>query len=337
MSNNSGIGNQTKRLCQMLKPFRILAIDSTGFSKNKKQNWGWYEGFNGYKINGFPSNNEVDVFLKDLTHVLCVENPFSFYMLRKAKQMGIKLYIQSNYEFCDHLNNNVTLPEKFLMPSYWMVDEMKARFGDHMVEYLPPPLDPNEFKEAREINFLHSGPRKLLHVVGTLAVHDRNGTLDVLHALKHSRANYTLEIRSQHPLPDEYMVDDYRLRYIIDDMSNPADLYKGYDGMILPRRYGGLSLTMNEALMSGLPVIMLDISPNNRILPKEWLVPAYKAGQFMARTAIDVYNADILELGSKIDWIANTDCEHIKTDAFDIAYTNFSPSQLQEAYNGLWI
>lgn len=38
--------------------------------------------------------------------------------------------------------------------------------------------------------------------------------------------------------------------------------------MILPRKYAGLCLPMNEALMSGLPVIMTDIEPNNVILPK---------------------------------------------------------------------
>lgn len=337
MSNNSGIGNQTKRLCQMLKPFRILAIDSTGFSKNKKQNWQWYDNFKGYKVQGFPTNGEVDVFLSGLTHVFCVENPFNFHLLRKAKQMGIKVYIQSNYEFCDHLNNNITLPERFLMPSLWMVKEMRARFGADLVDYLPPPLDPNEFKDARETNFLHSGERKFLHIVGTLAAHDRNGTLELLHALKHSHGNYTLEIRSQHALPDEYMVDDHRLRYIIGDVENPADMYRGYDAMILPRRYGGLTLTMNEALMSGLPVIMLDISPNKYILPEQWLVKAYLGGHFMARTLIDVYNADIFDLAAKIDWLANEDCEHLKTDAFDIAHRNFSPSALQPHYDRLWI
>lgn len=337
MSNHSGIGNQTLRLCQMLKPFRIMAIDSTYFSKNKQQYWNKYEGFTGYKIQGFPNNHEVDIFLKGLTHVFCVENPFSYYMLRRAKELGIKLYIQSNYEFCDHLNNKIELPAKFLMPSYWMLEEMKSRFGADRVEYLPPPLDPVEFKHARQVNFLHSGPRQFLHIVGTLAAHDRNGTLDLLESLKYSTGKFTLTIRSQHPLPDEYSVSDYRVRYVIEDADEPSNMYEGYDALILPRRYGGLALTMNEALMSGLPVIMTDISPNNRILPKNWLVPAKIRSQFMARTIIDVYGSDFINLGQKLDWLVNQDIDAMKTTAFDIAHKNFAPSSLKAAYDKLWI
>lgn len=337
MSNNSGIGNQTRRLCQMLKPFRIMAIDSTNFSKNKEQHWNWYDGFTGYKINGFPSNHEVDAFLKGLTHVLCVENPFSFYLLKRAKMLGIKVYIQTNYEFCDHLCNNIELPTKFLMPSYWMLQEMKARFGPERVEYLPPPLDPAEFKHAREVNFLHAGPRQFLHIVGTLAVHDRNGTLDLLHALQYSRGKFTLTIRSQHPLPAEYSVDDYRVRYVIEDAQEPAQMYEGYDALIMPRRYGGLTLSMNEALMSGLPVIMTDISPNNMILPKDWLVEAGRTGSFMARTSIDIYASNLRKLGEKIDWLVNQDLDRMKTNAFNLAHKTFAPSSLKVAYDRLWI
>jgi DNA polymerase I-like protein with 3'-5' exonuclease and polymerase domains len=41
---------------------------------------------------------------------------------------------------------------------------------------------------------------------------------------------------------------------------------------------------MNEALLSGLPVIMTDVSPNNTILPPEWLVEATKG---IAEAGID--------------------------------------------------
>lgn len=336
LSNNSGIGNQSRRLCQMLKPYRILAIDSSGFSKNKDQHWDWYDGFNGYKIKGFPTNSEVRTFLDGLTHVLCIENPFNPTLLSEAKKRGIKVYIQSNYEFCDHLNSNMEPPHKFLMPSWWHLDTMIAKFGTGVVEYLPPPVDPQEFKHTRDVNFIHSGKRELLHVIGTLATHDRNGTLDILDALKYTTHDFTLTIRSQHDLPPEYKIDDRRVRYQIGDIPEPAKLYEGYDALILPRRYGGLSLTMQEALMSGLPVIMTAISPNIMYLPGEWVVKAHKVNEFMARTMIDVYGCNIQELAAKIDWIADQDCEKIKVQAFDIGHTNYAPSVLKPLYDALW-
>ena len=36
-SDNTGLGNQTKELIDMLKPDKILLIDSTPFNKNNQQ------------------------------------------------------------------------------------------------------------------------------------------------------------------------------------------------------------------------------------------------------------------------------------------------------------
>lgn len=336
--NNSGLGNQTRRLCEMLRPYRILAIDSSGFSKNAKQYPERFDGFQGYITKGFPSNKEIRVFLKELTHVICCENPLNFFLLDECKRLGIKVYIQSNYEFCDHLDKDLTLPTKFLMPSYWMVEEMKAKFGDALVEHLPPPINVQEFAKARDINFIRAGTQKnFLHIIGTLAHADRNGTIDLLAALSYTKENFTLTIRSQHELPAHYMVNDRRVRYIIEDAQDVQSMYSGYDALILPRRYGGLSLTCNEALMSGLPVIMPNISPNNKLLPSEWLVSAKIRSSFMTRTMIDVYASNVMELAEKIDWLVHDDCEKTKTQAFEIGYKNFSDTMLRKKYEKLLV
>lgn len=336
--NNSGLGNQTRRLVHMLKPFRILLIDSRGFSKNKEYNKDWYEGFTGYTVGGFPTNKEVKVFLKDLTHVLVCENPLNFFLFSEAKKLGIKTYCQSNYEFCDNLARpDLPTPDVFLMPSYWHVDTMSAKFGDDHVMYLPPPIEGSEFREARDINLAREGRRlRLLHIVGTLAVHDRNGTLDLLKALDYTKGDFELVIRSQHPLPDEYIVDDDRIRYAIENIEDPQDLYKDADALFLPRRYGGLSLTTNEALISGMPVFMTDISPNNQLLPKQWLYPAHKKSEFFTRTTIDIYETKPKDIAKKIDWLLNQDIGKLKVEAFELGYGNFSTSSLRHKYEELW-
>ena len=336
-ANNGGIGIQTRRLAYMLKPDRLLAIDSSGFSKIKEQHFDWYEGFNGYRVNGFPSDQEVVVFLRGLTHVFCVENPLNYNITTIAKRMGIKVFVQTNYEFCDFLNKpELTLPYKFLMPSYWKIKEMKQRFGEDKVDYLPPPIDPNEFKEAREVNFKRNGRPRFLHIVGTLAANDRNGTLDLLQALKYTKSDFDLVIHSQQELPPEYMVNDQRVRYSMRSVENSCDLYKDFDALILPRRYAGLCLPTNEALMSGLPVIMTDTSPNNELLPKEWLVKCYKSGQFMTRTMIDIYKSDVRDLARKINWLTKQK-DDIKIQAFDLGYSNFSETVLSPKYKELFV
>lgn len=335
MGNDGGIGNQSRRLCYMLGPERILYVDSTGFSKNKEQHQDWYDGFNGYITKGFPTDKEVDVFLKGLTHVYMIENPFNFRILSQSKKLGIKTYVAPNYEFCDNLDKpHLPIPDTFLMPSYWHIDTMQQKFGSNKVQYLPPPIDPSEFADARDYNLGNHG-RNFLHTVGTLATHDRNGTLDLIQSLKYTNSQFSLTIHSQHELPPEYKTDDKRVTYHIGTVPNACDVYKGFDALILPRRYGGLCLPMNEALMSAMPVIMTDISPNNQVLPEQWLVTSNYKDVFYARVNIEVYQSNIKELAKKLDWLCSVDMEALKLDAFDIGM-GFSFSSLRDKYNQLW-
>src|SRR5688500_8749947 len=96
-ANDSGLGNQTRRLAQMLNPHRLLVINSRSFSKNNTQHFDWYDGFSGYTVDGFPKNHEIKIFLRGLTHVLLAENPLNFFLISEANRLGIKTYIQSNY------------------------------------------------------------------------------------------------------------------------------------------------------------------------------------------------------------------------------------------------
>lgn len=330
--DDSGLGNQTRRMTYFLRPQRLLYIDSTSFSKNKVQHKDWYDGFSGYYVQGFPNDREIRTFLRGLTHFTTCETAYNYNFYSIARQMRVKSSCVINYEFCDYLvKPELPKPDLFIMPSYWKLDEMKKRFGDDKVVYLPPPIDPNEFKEAREINFNRTGRPRFLHIVGTLALNDRNGTLDLLQALKYTKSDFELVIHSQQELPREYIISDSRIKYNMRSLENSCDLYKDFGALILPRRYAGLCLPCNEALMSGLPVIMTDTSPNNYLLPKEWLVKCHKKGEFMTRTMIDIYESDIKDLAKKIDWLIKQNGD-IKTQAFDLGYSNFSESVLLPKY-----
>lgn len=339
-ANDGGLGAQTRRLAKMLNPERVLIVDSSGFSPNKEQHFDWYKDYPHFVSSGFPNNEDVKAFLQNLTHVFTCENPYNFNLVWFGQKQGTKIYCQSNYEFCENLDKPyLPVPDKFLMPSYWKLEEMKELFGDDRVEYLPPPIDINEFKEAREINFARSGKPRFLHVLGTRASADRNGTLDLLDAMKFSKGDFELVIKTQHQLPMDYFLDDPRIQYSIEPVEKNADLYKDFDALILPRRWGGLSLTTNEALISGLPVMMTDISPNNELLPSSWLVHSEKKGEFMARSKIDVYSANHKALAAKIDsWASegNSVNPAMKHRAYYLGVTNFSEEALKPRYDELF-
>lgn len=336
-ATSGGLGVQTKRLAAMLSPHSVLLIDSSAWSRNPEQHPEWYAQFNGYKVKGFPNNRQIEKFLYGLTHVLVCETPFNYYLFERARQLGVKTYLQTNWEFLDYLNNP-TLPEPdyFLMPSYWKLKEMRERFTSDRVIYLPPPIDPSEFEAARLVNQHRIGQMKLLHTIGTLAVHDRNGTLDLLNALEYARLEFSLTITSQHPLPAEYITTDSRVTYLIGNQAKNSTLYTDYDALILPRRYGGLALSCNEALMSGLPVLMPDISPNNELLPSEWLYTATNTDTFQARTPIEVYSSDPKQLGEKLDSLLFLNVNKLKEQAYELALREFSEESLMPRFRELW-
>lgn len=338
-ANNSGLGAQTRRLADMIKPDKVLLVDSSPFSENKEKNFDWYKGLNVQISYGFPSNEDILKFLDGLTHVFTCENPFNFNLVHWGKEKGIKIFCQANYEFCENLSKPyLPVPDKFYMPSYWKIDDMKLHFGEDRVEYLPPPIDPAEFQKTRQVNLKRSSKKRFLHIIGTMAHLDRNGTLDLLKALEFSKGDFELVIRTQHQLTMEYKTEDPRVTYDLDSKPTNAELYEDFDALILPRRYGGLSLTTNEALMSAMPVIMPNISPNNKLLPSSWLVPAYRSSYFPSRSLIAVYSVDIQALADKIDsWCSENPVNNtMKERAFKIAMDNFSFEVLKPKYEEIF-
>ena len=196
--------------------------------------------------------------------------------------MGVKTVLQYNYEFLDMvINPRISVPDVLLGPSMWYFDHMQELFSDRSkVIHLPPPIDHTKFEEVRKEN-MSKDHFRILHVGGKAASEDRNGTYSVAEMLKYSKTDYELVVKTQSQL--NIGIKDSRLKIDHSDEPIRENLYGGFDLMILPRRYAGLCLPMNEALMSGLPVFMTDISPNNYVLPKEWLANSEKTGTLRTR------------------------------------------------------
>lgn len=336
--DRSGLAQQTEALIHMLRPNRILAIDSSSFNKDRLQDYGKFEGFEVYTINHFPTNLDCARFLKGLTHVFACETFYNDSIPGLARMKGIKTYLQPNVEFSDVFAKGHGMhPTAYLLPSHWYEEEWKAKFPNS--QYLPPPVSPGNFKNARQINFERAGRRRFLHVVGRFASKDRNGTLSLLEALRYAKEDFELVIRSQDEIPEiTAATDDRRVTWDIRNLESAEDLYKDADCLLLPRRYGGLCLPMNEGLTSGLPVIMTDISPNNAVLPQDWLVDSHVTDTLKTRILLDVYNADPQHLAEKMDWLAtmpDKELQAMKSQAFSIGYDEYSDTVLRPKYEEL--
>ena len=333
-SDNTGLGNQTKELVDMLKPTKILLIDSTPFNKNN-QHSEWYKDYDCIRSTGFPTLQQIKLFLKEVDVVISCETFYDQNFVRYAKKYGVKTILQYNYELFGNLAApNLALPDVLLSPSVWHIDHVKKLFGNQSkVIHLPPPTNPLIFSGVKEIN-MSKDHKRILHVAGKKAAKDRNGTNTVLEMLKYSNADYELVIRSQSEI--ETNIKDSRLTVEIGNPDNREDMYSGFDAMVLPRRYAGLCLPMNEALMSALPVFMTDVSPNDHILPKEWLIKSSSLGTFRTKVRIELFEANTKELAFSVDNYINDKNKNIqKEKAFDLGISNFSPSRLIDQYNNI--
>lgn len=331
-SDNSGLGNQTYELAQMLKPDLVMVIDFSahnGFKQYPER----YADFNAMYVRGMPNDRQMADFLNQVDAVFSCETFYNDSTPKIARRSnGVKTYLQYNFELFGGFGNpQYPLPNTLIAPSVWNLDAMQRKYGDKVV-YLPPPTDPATFADVREINKTTSN--RLLHIAGKPAKADRNGTKSVLEMLKFSQADYELVIRVQ----TEYDLkcNDSRVTIEYGDVDGRADMYAGYDAMILPRRYAGLCLPMNEALLSGLPVFMTDVSPNNFILPKEWLCQSEDIGMIKTKISIPSYNANPKTLARMIDnFVENGDKEAAKEQAYQIGHKHFSPERLLPKYQKL--
>lgn len=331
-ADKTGLGNQTRNLTKMLNPDKVLIIDSRPFNKNE-QFFETYRGYNKTISRGFLTDQEINRFLINLDVVITCELFYSNNFINIANRCGVKTFNQYNYEFFDNFANpNLALPTQLISPSKWHLEEMQNNFG---VVYLPPPIDTVAFEDVFQYNKTREGKRRFLHVVGREAVNDRNGTLDLLESLQYTKSDFELVVKIQNGslLPGQYT--DPRITFDFSSPDDEVELYRDFDAMILPRRYAGLCLPMNEALMAGLPVIMTDIDPNNRILPNKWLVASEWKGDFMTRTKIDIYSAKHKDLAKKIDELVELGDRELalqKLEARALGDLNYSDIILKPKY-----
>jgi hypothetical protein len=331
-ADKTGLGNQTKELVDMLQPDKILLIDSSHFNGNK-QYPEWYDGYDVKTTQaGFISNMEVNDFLSGIDVLISCEIFYNKRLSALAHRRGIKTILQYNYEFFEYfVVDGMRLPSVLVAPSVWNIDIMEKAYGHATnLVYLPPPTTPEIFAEAKEVN-LAKKHKRILHIAGKRANSDRNGTDIVVEMLKYSKADYELVVKVQGDYEPD--CDDPRLTIDNSNPDNRAELYSGFDLMVLPRKYGGLCLPMNEALMSALPVIMTDISPNNHVLPDDWLVRADYQGRVEFKGPVELYETDPLALAKLVDtYMEHTNILEQKRKAFDIGYNTFSPDVLKDRY-----
>lgn len=333
----TGLGIQSRNWVRLINPYKVIAINSAPFNNNA-QHFEWYSTHqNVYRVDGFIKDIHIDQILDGVDVLLTFEIPYNYRLISRARERGIKTIIQNNWEFTDYLQQpGLPLPDLLVNHSMWNLDKQKELFPS-ITDYCPTPVFTDDYLKV----FLDNIDReekvvRFLHVAGRKTHEDRNGTKDLMRAILEIPPEIKFELVIKTQTAELGNISDSRIIIDTDSPADERDLYRGFDAMIMPRRYGGACMPMTEALMSGLPVIMTDIDPNNKILRPEWLVKASKQSDFMARTKIDVYSADKIDLAARIAQFAVLDknmLQAYKLLAREIAVKNYGDESVKHKWD----
>lgn len=274
--DRTGLGYQTKALFDLLQPVKTLVVNSTPFKEGYEQIPEWYQtdGINRFVAYTMGMNDDMafNWFAYDLDVIITCEVPYHDKLYELARARGIKVVLQPNAELNPHFRQkDLDKPDYFFLPSTYYEEETRSLGVPTVV--CPPPIS---LKPAHNPINKEVGHVKVLHIAGKRALADRNGTLLVEDALK-DMEGVELVIRDQAK----------------EDLRNQEDMYRGgFHFVMMPRRYGGLCLPMLESLSQGLPVVMPNISPNDGILPPEWLMKVGGHNRIMTKRAINAYQTE---------------------------------------------
>lgn len=260
-ADEGGLGTQTWEYARHLNPDAVLLVlmDEPRGQQLPERYQAVIDGGGRYFSITFPrarSTDELewDNFLSSVDVVLTAETFYREDFPRRAKRAKVRLVMHANPELWDG-GHKPTFD--VWAPTDWMVRKLP-----NGTTVMPMPVD-RQRCAYRPINF---PPRKLLHVSAP-AMLDRNGTTLLKQALVHCRMGFDLYVAGPEA-PDKPAKVGKITVHGVPDLRDYWQIYDDMDALVLPRRYGGLSLPMQEAASCGLPIVSLRLPPQ-----KPWLHP----------------------------------------------------------------
>ena len=233
----SGLGRQAKQFFDHGIFSEILIQSHSHFTNHYE----WYPD----RVKTF------DELLNKCKEIWFFETPFEWKYIIRAREKGVKTVLFAMYE-CTH-NPLPYFPDVILGGSVME----KEVFG---AKVLTVPVEMKWIK--------HSRTRVFIHNAGHLGLGGRNGTRELIDALKWVKSPIKMIIRSQVSIT----CNDPRVEVRVGDFPYET-LFNEGDVFVYPDKFGGSCLPLQEAYASGMLVMASDRYPTNTWLPKEPLIP----------------------------------------------------------------
>jgi hypothetical protein len=243
---------------------------------SKRENhYDWYKDYR------MLDKSNYDWFFEDLESIIFFETPFDWGLIDEAKRRKVKTILMPMYECTNYpLPRN---PDLIISPS--LLD--KEYYPNSILMTVPVDVKWKLRKKAKVF----------IHNAGNGGLDYRNGTLELLEAMRYVKSPIKLIIRTQEL---DFKCDDIRVE-IRKGTFKREDLFKKGDVFIFPEKFNGLSLPLQEAFASGMLVMAGNRFPMNTWLPNKPLIPIkdYKNERIFREFQSAVY--DPLDIAKTID------------------------------------
>lgn len=282
-ASNSGLGTLSREFFVHLKPERTLLVPT------KYQEFP--DRFPGAR-RGLTAEN-IDWLFGGIDTLLTFETPggeWSIYQM--ARKRGVKTILIPMYECAP--SPLPVIPDTVLCPSKLDLRIFRQELrGKCDVEYLPIPVNrdriPFRARHRAEVFEHHAGHGGLL---------GRNGTYELLAAAPMLKSKAKILIYSQRKLDFEHPNVEVR----VGNFEDYWNIWGGGDVFVFPHKFDGLSLPIQEALSSGMPVLSTAIEPFLGWLPQDWMIDAGEHTQMRVfQRSVDVAVIDPAQIAAKID------------------------------------
>ena len=256
--------------------------------------------------------SSIDQLIEECDTIFAIETFFDWKTIPKARAKGKKTCIMVMYE-CTPSPFPYT-PDLVLSPSLLDYDHYP---GSKLV-VVPAVANP----------VVRSTANVFVHNAGNGGLGGRNGTAEVLEAMKHVKSPIKLILRSQRPIkvPDDPRID-YR-EGTFDDIWSEGDVF------LFPERFNGLSLPIQEALASGMLVMASDRYPFNTWLPRDPLIPVESYSRQHIAVPFPMANLSPVTIANSIDFWFGKDIIEYSKQGIEWGQKN-SWQNLKEQYRAL--
>ncbi len=235
-------------------------------------------------------------WLRNVDVVYAAETFYDPRFCKWAKANDTVTVLHANPEFW----TNGTDPDLLWTATPWRRDVMLPR-----TEVVPFPVALDRF--TNEPIFRRYDDRcRWVHVAGKRALADRNGTEALMAALPLLREPALVTIYVQHGEHPALPVTPPHVSVCVSPSvpANYWDLYNGQDALVMPRRYGGLCLPVQEAMAAGLAVVMSDVPPNG-VWPGPRVPAEFDRKVTMPCGRVPTYSTDPAALAAAMDGLAD--------------------------------